>query len=105
MKRLLLCVPVLLCACTAPPASSPEASAPANAATEAVEAPDSQVAPEARPMDEVPIQKTAANGDREYHFASGCVVVLEARQAVVKEEGTQCESHHRDIALLYASAD
>lgn len=105
MKRLLLCVPVLLCACTAPPASSPEASTPANAATEAVGAPDSQQAPDARPMDEVPTQKAAVDGDREYHFANGCVVVLAPRQAVVKEEGAQCESHHRDIALLYASAD
>jgi hypothetical protein len=105
MKRLLLCVPVLLCACTAPPAPTPEATAPSSAAAEPEQAPAAQPAPAERPMDEVPVQKTAASGDREYHFANGCVVLLEAKRAVVKEEGPQCESHHRDIALLYASGD
>ena len=58
-----------------------------------------------RPMDEVPQQENTADGSRQYRFANGCVVVLEARQAVVKSEGAECASHHRDIALLYASGD
>jgi hypothetical protein len=105
MKRLLLCFPILLCACTAPPPSTPDAVEPSSAAVEAKQPPAEAPAPAARPMDEVPVQKTAADGDREYHFANGCVVLLEAKRAVVKEEGPQCESHHRDIALLYASGD
>jgi hypothetical protein len=105
MKRLLLCFPILLCACTAPPPSTPDATEPSSAAVEARQTPADATAPAERPMDEVPVQKTAASGDREYHFANGCVVLLEAKRAVVKEEGPQCESHHRDIALLYASGD
>lgn len=58
-----------------------------------------------RPMDEVPVQRTLANGDREYGFKGGCVVVLEPSRAVVKSESGTCALHHRDIALLYASAD
>jgi hypothetical protein len=58
-----------------------------------------------RSMDEVPGQQQLSNGDRQYSFANGCVIVLEARRAVVKTEGTACELHHRDIALLYASGD
>ncbi|MGN7870857.1 hypothetical protein PARHAE_03932 [Paracoccus haematequi] len=58
-----------------------------------------------RPMDEVPVQMTLANGDRHYSFKSGCVVVLEPQRAVVKSETRACELHHRDIALLYASGD
>lgn len=58
-----------------------------------------------RPMDEVPGQRQLPNGDRQYSFENGCVIVLEARRAVVKMEGTACELHHRDIALLYASGD
>lgn len=56
-------------------------------------------------MDEVPAQSVLANGDREYGFANGCRVVLEATRAVVKQEGGRCQPHHRDIALLYASGD
>jgi len=56
-------------------------------------------------MDEVPGQQQLPNGDRQYSFANGCLIVLEARRAVVKTEGAVCELHHRDIALLYASGD
>lgn len=57
------------------------------------------------PMEEVPVQQRLANGDREYGFANGCVVVLEPDQAVVKTESADCALYQRDIALLYASAD
>ena len=58
-----------------------------------------------RAMDEVPVQATLSNGDREYAFANGCRVVLDAKRAVVKKEDDVCASHHRDIALLYGSGD
>lgn len=58
-----------------------------------------------RPMDEVPVQQRLPGGDRGYRFANGCVVVLDAVQAVVKSAGDVCASYQRDIALLYASAD
>ena len=58
-----------------------------------------------RPMDEIPVQMTLANGDRHYCFKSGCVVVLEPQRAVVKSETGACALHHRDIALLHASGD
>jgi hypothetical protein len=58
-----------------------------------------------RPMDEVPVQRTLLNGDREYSYRNGCIVVLEPRRAVVKSEGAVCQSYHRDISLLYASGD
>jgi hypothetical protein len=58
-----------------------------------------------RPMDEVPVRKTLPNGDRQYAYRNGCVVVLEPKRAVVKTEGAVCQSHHRDISLLYASGD
>ncbi len=61
--------------------------------------------PGERPMDEVPALRVMANGDRHYSFDNGCVVVLQPRQAVVRAESAECELHHRDIALLYASAD
>lgn len=79
---------LLMAACTE--------SEPGTAAWEA--APD-------RPMDEVPVQQRRANGEREYRFGNGCVVVLQADQAVVRSESAPCELFHRDIALLYASAD
>lgn len=60
---------------------------------------------EGRPMDEVPRQQRLPNGDRQYGFQNGCIIVLEPQRAVVKSEGTVCALHHRDIALLYASAD
>ncbi|SDB74260.1 hypothetical protein SAMN03159422_05187 [Agrobacterium fabrum] len=58
-----------------------------------------------RPMDEVPVQTTLSDGDRQYSYKNGCVVVLEAKRAVVKSEDARCQSHHRDISLLYASGD
>lgn len=58
-----------------------------------------------RPMDEVPVQQRLASGAREYRFVNGCVIVLQAGQAVVRSESAPCELYHRDIALLYASAD
>lgn len=58
-----------------------------------------------RPMDEVPVQQVLPGGDREYRFENGCAVVLQPRQAVVRSESETCALHHRDIALLYASAD
>lgn len=58
-----------------------------------------------RAMDEVPVQQILPGGDREYRFANGCVIVLQPKQAVVKTESAACELYHRDIALLYASAD
>lgn len=108
MNRLLyVAVPaLLLSAC----GGSPNASAPAAADMPPVAADAEATAPatptaDARPMDEVPVQTVLASGDREYAFANGCKVVLEAKRAVVKQEGASCASHHRDIALLYASAD
>ena len=62
-------------------------------------------APPPRPMDEVPVQQRLASGEREYRFVNGCVIVLQAEQAVVRRESAPCELYHRDIALLYASAD
>jgi hypothetical protein len=70
--------------------------------------PDAQVqstATSERPMDEVPVRKTLPNGDRQYAYRNGCIVVLEPKRAVVKTEGAVCQSHHRDISLLYASGD
>ncbi|AOF92385.1 hypothetical protein [Sinorhizobium sp. RAC02] len=58
-----------------------------------------------RPMDEVPVQKILSGGDRAYSYKNGCVIVLEPKRAVVKSEGARCQSHHRDISLLYASGD
>lgn len=92
----LLVVASMLSACG--PGADPVASAP----------PAAESAPHTaaeRPMDEVPGQETNAEGERLYRFANGCVVVVQARQAVVVREGPECESHHRDIALLYASGD
>jgi len=66
---------------------------------------DQPAATGGRPMDEVPVQKTLPNGDREYSYKNGCVVVLEPKRAVVKTEDASCQSHHRDISLLYASGD
>jgi hypothetical protein len=57
------------------------------------------------PMDEVPVQQRLSDGTREYRFANGCAVVLQSDRAVLVREGAECELHHRDIALLYASAD
>lgn len=71
----------------------------------ACSAPSAQTPAGERPMDEVPRQTQLANGDRQYAFRNGCVIVLEARRAVVKSEGDVCALHHRDIALLYASGD
>lgn len=109
-RALLLCIPFALAACGGPPSSAPapDAAPEATPATDvpAADAPPAATpAPAERPMDEVPKQETAANGDRQFLFANGCVVVLEPKRAVVKSEGKECESHHRDIALLYASAD
>lgn len=58
-----------------------------------------------RPMDEVPVRTTLSGGDRQYSYENGCIVVLEPKRAVVKSEGARCQSHHRDISLLYASGD
>ncbi len=78
---------LLLAACDAPTGTPPAAAEPE------------------RPMDEIPVQMTLANGDRHYSFKSGCVVVVEPQRAVVKSETGACAPHHRDIALLYASGD
>ncbi len=59
----------------------------------------------ARPMDEVPVQRATGTGERLYQFANGCEIVVESKRAVVKSESPQCQLHHRDIALLYASGD
>ena len=58
-----------------------------------------------RPLEEVPVQMLLSSGDREYRFANGCVIVLQPDRAVVLTESEVCELFHRDIALLYASAD
>ena len=58
-----------------------------------------------RPMDEVPVQQLLLNGQREYRFANSCVIVLQPDRAIVLTESEVCELFHRDIALLYASAD
>ncbi|WP_312420804.1 hypothetical protein [Shinella sp.] len=71
----------------------------------ACSAPSTQTPVDERPMDEVPRQTQLANGDRQYAFRNGCVIVLDSRRAVVKSEGAACALHHRDIALLYGSGD
>jgi hypothetical protein len=58
-----------------------------------------------RPQDEVPKQQRSPAGDRIYSFENGCLVILEARRAVVKSEAPACKLYQRDIALLYASGD
>ena len=102
MKRVLYGVvpALLLSACGGQPET---VTSPAAKSAEAAVAPQGP-APE-RAMDEVPVQATLSNGDREYAFANGCRVVLDSKRAVVKQEGDACESHHRDIALLYGSGD
>ncbi len=64
---------------------------------------DSPAAP--RPMDEVPVQAALADGSRQYSFQNGCVIVLQPTRAVVQSEAEACQLYHRDIALLYESAD
>lgn len=82
MRPIQLVLPLLLSACIKPAASVSE-----------------------RPMDEVPVQQLLSSGDREYRFANGCVNVLQPDRATVSTESEVCELFHRDIALLYASAD
>ena len=82
MRTLPLLAMLLLTACTTSAPSGPE-----------------------RPMDEGPAQQTLPDGTREYGFANGCTIVLEAAQAVVLSEGDVCAPYQRDIALLYASGD
>ena len=82
MRPIQLVLPLLLPACVEPEASVSE-----------------------RPMDEVPVQKLLSSGDREYRFANGCVIVLQPDRAIVLTESEVCELFHRDIALLYVSAD
>ena len=103
MKRVLYGVvpALLLSACGGQPETVPNDGA--QAAEQATVRAQGDVAE--RPMDEVPVQATLSNGDREYAFANGCRVVLDPKRAVVKQEGDACESHHRDIALLYGSGD
>lgn len=82
MRPFQLVLPLLLSACVEPTASESE-----------------------RPMDEVPVQQLLASGEREYRFANGCVIVVTPDRAIVLTENEICELFHRDIALLYASAD
>lgn len=91
---------LLLVACSDP--ASPERERPEG---EPSGEPTSEASQPGRPMDEVPEQQTLANGDREYRFDNGCVIVLEPARAVVRTESADCELYHRDIALLYASGD
>lgn len=84
MKPIHILCALLLAACTQTGADTPERP---------------------RAMDEVPMQRVLASGEREYGFANGCTVVLQPAQAVLVRENTACELYHRDIALLYASAD
>jgi hypothetical protein len=58
-----------------------------------------------RPMDEVPETQRLPNGDRQFRFSDGCVVVLQPDRAVMRSESAFCALYQRDIALLYASAD
>ncbi|WEZ84197.1 hypothetical protein P6U16_05815 [Rhizobium sp. 32-5/1] len=60
---------------------------------------------EQRPMDEVPVQMRLPDGSRQYSFRNGCIIVIEAKRAIVTSEATVCELYHRDIALLYAAGD
>lgn len=60
---------------------------------------------EQRPMDEVPVQTPLPDGSRQYSFKNGCIIVIEAKRAIVTSEATVCELYHRDIALLYAAGD
>lgn len=67
---------------------------------------DDMPAPEnGRAMDEVPAQETLPNGNRQFSYANGCVIVLEPKRAVVTTQAPNCQPHHRDISLLYASGD
>jgi len=86
------------------PQAAPETPA---AGTEASPTRDgkAQAAVPERPMDEVPVRRVSDVGERLYRFANGCEIVVEAKRAVVKSESPQCQLHHRDIALLYASGD
>lgn len=95
-RHIVLSLPLIatLAACS-PAEPPPQATAPAEPAKETGE----------RPMDEVPRRTVLPNGDRQYGYRNGCLVVLEARRAVVKSEGEACQPHHRDISLLYASGD
>ncbi|REG45855.1 hypothetical protein EQ718_01810 [Paracoccus versutus] len=49
--------------------------------------------------------EAAPDGDRQYGFRNGRIIVLEPQRTVVRFEGAVCALHHRDIALIYASAD
>ncbi|KRG77114.1 hypothetical protein ABB28_01705 [Stenotrophomonas chelatiphaga] len=97
----------LMTACTAqaPAPAAPVAADPAPVAADGGHPADTAAPAPERPMDEVPREEATASGERSYRFSNGCVVVVEAKRAVVKQEGPQCQSHHRDIALLYASGD
>ena len=62
---------------------------------------------------EVPQQHLRANGELEYRFQQGCVVVLQQKRswlrrsvrAVIRSESQECQPHHRDIARLYATGN
>jgi hypothetical protein len=62
---------------------------------------------------EVPEQHLRANGELEYQFRHGCVVVMQPKRswlrrsvrAVLRSESQQCQPHHRDIARLYATGN
>lgn len=62
---------------------------------------------------EVPEQHLRANGELEYRFEQGCVVVLQPKRsrlrrsvrAVLRSESQECQSHHRNIARLYATGN
>lgn len=51
------------------------------------------------------VQRRPENGDLEYRFANGCVVILLPDQALATSEGDDRLRYQRDIALLYAAAD
>lgn len=99
---------VVVSACSRQEAPAPQAASETPAAgTEAspVRDVEAQAATPERPMDEVPVRRVTDVGDRLYQFANGCEIVITAKRAVVKSESPQCQLHHRDIALLYASGD
>ncbi|KQW25469.1 hypothetical protein ASE36_21275 [Rhizobium sp. Root274] len=55
-----------------------------------------------RPQDEVPTMIKTKRGDRRFHFANGCTVVIGRTKAIVLFADGPCKRYHEDIALLYA---
>lgn len=68
-------------------------------------APPQPIVQNDRPQDEMPTVIRTKRGDRRFHFANGCTVVVERIRAVVLFADGPCKRYHEDIALLYAASD